>query len=166
MIYGVSSRNNRAEIVVSKYSRLFFFFFRGLDQRALLSILLSFVRRSVLCFIPLYLPYINFPLLHMCSVCVFFTSPTNPSPVLLALLSALPCQALELISNEVGPDDPPPSQGNKNPAVMKYDPTGLRTTMSATNKAWEESLQVCECWRLCFRCVLRAARKSVICTSF
>lgn len=25
---------------------------------------------------------------------------------------------------------------------MKYDPTGLRTTMTANNKAWEESLQV------------------------
>lgn len=51
-------------------------------------------------------------------------------------------QALELISNELGPEDPAPSQGNKNPAVLKYDPTGLRSTMSATNKAWEESLKV------------------------
>ncbi|CAN0147169.1 unnamed protein product [Scytosiphon promiscuus] len=50
-------------------------------------------------------------------------------------------KALELISNDVGPDDPPPSQGNKNPAVMRYDPSGLRTTMSTSNKAWEESLQ-------------------------
>ncbi|CAM9408114.1 unnamed protein product [Hapterophycus canaliculatus] len=50
-------------------------------------------------------------------------------------------KALELISNEVGPDEPAPSPGNKNPAVMRYDPTGLRTTMSTSNKAWEESLQ-------------------------
>ena len=52
------------------------------------------------------------------------------------------CQALELISNDVGPDEPAPSQGNKNPAVMKYDPTGLRTTMSTSDKAVEESLKV------------------------
>lgn len=51
-------------------------------------------------------------------------------------------QALELISNDVGPEEPAPSQGNKNPAVMKYDPTGLRTTMSTSDKAWEESLKV------------------------
>lgn len=51
-------------------------------------------------------------------------------------------QALELISNNVGPDEPAPSQGNNNPAVMKYDPTGLRTTMSTSDKAWEESLKV------------------------
>lgn len=63
-----------------------------------------------------------------------------------------PCQALELISNEVGPDEPAPSQGNNNPAVMKYDPTGLRTTMSTTNKAWEESLKVSCLLSLCDLC--------------
>lgn len=53
-------------------------------------------------------------------------------------------QAIQLLSPQVGPDEkrPEPSQGNKNPAVLKYDPTGLRSTMSATNTAWEESLQV------------------------
>ncbi|CAM9358617.1 unnamed protein product [Ectocarpus sp. 8 AP-2014] len=50
-------------------------------------------------------------------------------------------KALELISNELGPEDPAPSQGNKNPAVLKYDPTGLRSTMSATNEAWAESVK-------------------------
>lgn len=53
-------------------------------------------------------------------------------------------QAIDLITPKYGPDDqvPVPSKGNNNPAVMKYDPTGLRSTMSANNKAWEESLKV------------------------
>jgi len=56
-------------------------------------------------------------------------------------------QALEQLTPQVGPDEkrPEPSQGNKNPAVMKYDPTGLRTTMTASNKEWKESLKVMYC---------------------
>lgn len=57
------------------------------------------------------------------------------------------CQAFELLAIETpGPDEKPnlpPSRGNNNPAVLKYDPTGLRSTMSATEKARQESVQVC-----------------------
>ncbi|CAN0355403.1 unnamed protein product, partial [Ectocarpus sp. 13 AM-2016] len=52
--------------------------------------------------------------------------------------------SLRMLADErvkVGPEDPAPSQGNKNPAVLKYDPTGLRSTMSATNEAWAESVK-------------------------
>lgn len=33
------------------------------------------------------------------------------------------------------------SPGNKNPAVLAYDPTGLRSAMSATNEALDKALQ-------------------------
>lgn len=33
------------------------------------------------------------------------------------------------------------SPGNKNPAVLAYDPTGLRSAMSATNEALEASIE-------------------------
>lgn len=33
------------------------------------------------------------------------------------------------------------SPGNNNPAVLRYDPSGLRSTMSATQSALEESLK-------------------------
>ena len=33
------------------------------------------------------------------------------------------------------------SPGNNNPAVLRYDPSGLRSTMSATQSALDESLQ-------------------------
>eukprot|EP00904_Undaria_pinnatifida_P001064 jgi/Undpi1/10959/HiC_scaffold_30.g13260.m1 len=53
--------------------------------------------------------------------------------------------AFELLAIETpGPDEKPnlpPSRGNNNPAVLKYDPTGLRSTMSATEKARQESVQ-------------------------
>ncbi|CAN0218726.1 unnamed protein product, partial [Discosporangium mesarthrocarpum] len=34
-----------------------------------------------------------------------------------------------------------PSKGNKNPAVLKYDPTGLRATMSASQEEMDKSIQ-------------------------
>lgn len=90
------------------------------------------------------------PDLHISSKCFRPSVLLLFSSLLLLLLASLAlgvlvgffCQALELISNDVGPDEPSPSPGNKNPAVMKYDPTGLRTTMSTSGKAWEESLKV------------------------
>ncbi|CAM9802296.1 unnamed protein product, partial [Choristocarpus tenellus] len=49
-------------------------------------------------------------------------------------------QAAELLKSDSG-DIKPPSQGNKNPAVLKYDPTGLRSTMSASTEEMEKSIQ-------------------------
>ncbi|CAN0038491.1 unnamed protein product [Sphacelaria rigidula] len=42
---------------------------------------------------------------------------------------------------EAPPDRPPESRGNKNPAVLRYDPSGLRSAMSATNEARDASIQ-------------------------
>lgn len=52
-------------------------------------------------------------------------------------------QAITLLMDKVPADKVVvPSKGNKNPAVLKYDPTGLRSTMSATNEEMQKSIQV------------------------
>lgn len=52
-------------------------------------------------------------------------------------------QARALLADKVPADKVVvPSKGNKNPAVLRYDPTGLRSAMSATNAEMEKSIQV------------------------
>lgn len=59
------------------------------------------------------------------------------------LWAVLFLQAIALLMDKVPADKVVvPSKGNKNPAVLKYDPTGLRSTMSATNEEMQKSIQV------------------------
>jgi hypothetical protein len=56
------------------------------------------------------------------------------------LLSAHAPSLSPSVSRHVPSVHTPRSPGNKNPAVLAYDPTGLRSAMSATNQELEKAL--------------------------